>query len=139
MQKTTRYKVVLLLAVLLTVFLAVTYLNYLYVKHQQAQRQEQEHLDQRHHLLCEVLQPSMSTNEVLKTLEQFGEIRVDGDVTQPNASLYIVFENPEVYETYGGYFFLGFVDYKYIRAYDVGFDARETTICSFWDNSDFQP
>jgi hypothetical protein len=138
LQKTTRYKVVSFLIVLMTVLLAVTYLNYLYVKYKQAQRQEQERLDQRHHLLCEVLQPSMSKNEVLKTLEQFGGIRVDGDVTRPNTSLYIVFENPKVSEMYGGHFFLGFVDYKYIRAYDVGFDSQET-ICSFWDNSDSQP
>ena len=126
MQQAPKYKVVLFLIVLLIIMLTITYL-YLYVQRLESQRQKR--LEQRYHLLCEVLQPGMSKNEVLEKLKEIGEIAVAGEKEEPSTPLHIVFTSPEKKEIYGG-FDLDFAGDKYIRASVLGFDSLEI-ICDF--------
>jgi hypothetical protein len=65
--KKRKYLFIVLSLGLLIILLAVTYS---YVKHQ-------EHLVARHHLLCEVLTPGMSEDEVLGILHQAGEFTIN--------------------------------------------------------------
>jgi hypothetical protein len=105
----------------LIVFLATAYSD---IKHK-------EHLAARHHLLCEVLKPGMSEDEVLGILNQYGEFtmsRADW-VGGATIELGINFTDPKGKDLYGG-FDLGFFDYKYAQAYIRNFDYFEV-ICDF--------
>ena len=100
-----------------------------YGKYQKNMLKRQELVAARYHLLCEVLKPGMSMNDVLETLHQTGDFTVSSGVdTSPNAQLHIVFLNPKERDLYGGAFEISFSDYKYIGAYVLNFDVSET-IC----------
>jgi len=105
----------------LAISLAVTYL---YVK-------REERLAQRYHLLCEVLKPGMSKDEVLNVLQQAGEFTAIGTESPgPVIELHIVFTDPKGKQLYGA-FDLGFSDYKYVSAYIKGFESSDV-ICDFY-------
>ena len=91
----------------------------------------QERIAQRYHLLCEVLKPGMSREEVLAVLDQAGDFVVNSGMDEPgpHITLHIVFTDLHGRETYGA-FELGFKDYQYIAAYIRGFD-RTDHICDF--------
>ena len=92
----------------------------------------QERLAQRYHLLCEVLKPGMSRDEVLAILEQVGDFVVQGtEQPGPHIRFHIVFTDPVDKDTYGA-FDLGFKDYQYVAAYISYFD-RTDPICDFHD------
>jgi hypothetical protein len=105
---------------LLIILLAATYS---YIKNQ-------EHLTARHHLLCEVLKPGMSVDEVLGILHRAGNFTMSkaewrgGDI-----ELGVNFIDPKGEDLYGG-FELRFYDYKYAQAYISNFDYLEI-ICDF--------
>jgi hypothetical protein len=120
MQK-RKYILIALLAGLLAISLAA---SYLYVK-------RQEHSAQRYHLLCEVLKPSMSKDEVLTILKQAGEFTAIGTESPgPVIELHIVFTDPKGKNLYGS-FDLAFSDYKYVSAYIKGFEYSDV-ICDFY-------
>lgn len=89
-------------------------------------------LNARHHLLCEVLKPGMSKDEVISVLDQAGEFWMrDTDSPSPNIELHISFTDPIGNFLYGA-FDLGFSDYKYDRAYVIGFERESIeVICDF--------
>jgi hypothetical protein len=92
----------------------------------------QNQLAQRHHLVCEVLKPGMSTEEVETGLDQIGSYTISkGDWGNGSIVLGIHFTNPKIddqYSTFG----LAFIDYKYFRAYvEHGSDNPEI-ICDFY-------
>lgn len=88
-------------------------------------------LNARHHLLCEVLKPGMSKDEVLNTLKQAGEFTVIGaESPGPVIELHIAFTEPIGKDMYGA-FDLGFSDYKYVSAYIRGFEYSDV-ICDFY-------
>jgi hypothetical protein len=95
---------------------------YIYVK-------RQERSAQRYHLLCEVLKPGMTKDEVLNALKQAGEFTVIGDEPGSVIALHVVFIDPKGRELYGS-FDLGFSDYKYVSAYRLNFESVES-ICDF--------
>lgn len=119
MQK-TKYVLIGLLATFLVIIFSMVFI---YMK-------RQEHLSHQYHLLCEVLQPGMSKDEVLSVLRQNGEFTVIGaDSSGPVIELHIVFTDPKGKELYGA-FDLGFSDYKYVAAYTRGFESSNV-ICHF--------
>ncbi len=119
MQK-SKFIFIALLIGLLMIVIAVTYF---YLNHQ-------EFLAQRHHLLCEILKPGMSKDEVLKILKDAGDFTVSGAESQsPNAEWYVVFTDPNGRDIYGA-FNLGFSDNKYESAYIRGMDYWNI-ICDF--------
>lgn len=89
-------------------------------------------LNARHHLLCEVLKPGMSKDEVLSILNQAGEFTMNyGDWPGGLIELGINFTDPKGRVLYGA-FDLGFSDYKYERAYISGFERESIdVICDF--------
>jgi len=98
--------------------------TYLYTK-------RRERLIQRYHLLCEVLKPNMSKDEVLHVLSQAGEFTAIGaESPGPVIELHIVFTDPIGKELYGA-FDLGCSDYKYVAAYIRGFESSDV-ICDFY-------
>lgn len=120
---------------LLLVFLITTAAYQIYQKHaledQENESKHQQMVAARHHLLCEVLKPGMSMDDVFKILHQAGDYTVSSGIDKsPDAQLHIVFLNPRERDLYGGSFELGFYDYKYHSAYIRGFDWYET-ICNF--------
>jgi hypothetical protein len=120
MQK-RKYTFIALLVGLLVVLLAIADL---FLK-------RQEHLAQRYHLLCAVLKPGMSKDEVLNVLKQAGEFTAVGTESPgPVIELHIVFTDPEGKDLYGA-FDLGFSDYKYVSAYISGFEYSDV-ICDFY-------
>lgn len=86
----------------------------------------------RHYLLCEVLKPGMTKNEVLAVLNRAGEFWMrDNDSPSPNIDLHISFTDPKGKFLYGA-FDLGFYDYKYNLAYISGFEGESIeVICDF--------
>lgn len=123
MQK-RRYRLVVLLAALLIGFLVSSLvITRWYVK-------RQDLLVHRHFLLCEVLKPGMTKDEVLDTLRRTGEFISNGaESHNPNIVLHIVFEDEKNKEMYG-VFDLVFSENKYVLAYELGFDSLEV-ICDF--------
>jgi hypothetical protein len=106
---------------LLLILLAVAYSH---VKHQ-------ELLVARHHLLCEVLKPGMSEDEVLEILHKTGEFTMNkGEWKGGIAELGINFIDPKSRDLYGG-FELRFSYNKYVQAYISSFDYFED-ICNFY-------
>jgi len=90
-------------------------------------------LNARHHLLCDVLKPGMSKDEVLSILNQAGEFTMNhGEWPGGLIELGIKYTDPKGRVLYGA-FDLSFSDYKYDRAYkQIGFERTSTiTICSF--------
>ena len=115
-----RYLLIVLLAGLGLVFLWYSFWYF----------ERQERLSQRHHLLCEILKPGMSKDEVLNTLKQAGEFGVVGGEDQgSNFEIHIAFTDPNGKEVYGA-FELGFNNDKYSGAYILGFDTYDS-ICDF--------
>ena len=110
----------MLLAGFLIVSLAFTYL---YLK-------RQEYLAERYHLLCEVLKPGMSEDEVIGILHQAGNFTFnradwDGGIIE----LGINFTDPRGKKLYGA-FEIGFSNYEYQAAYIRGFESIDV-ICDF--------
>jgi hypothetical protein len=118
-----KYKFIVLSVGLLVIFLLTTYsyINY------------QRRLATRHHLLCEVLKPGMSEDEVIATLKQEGDFTMSrsesgggGDI-----GLTINFIDSQVKDRYG-LFSVDFFDYKYMRAVVSHFDDKPEIICDFY-------
>jgi hypothetical protein len=123
-----KYIFIALLTGLLAISLAVAYV---YMK-----RQEQS--AHRYHLLCEVLEPGMSEDEVLNVLHQAGEFTMSrSEGTGGSVELGINFTDIKGRDLYGG-FELWFKNDKYFRAYISGFDYAET-ICAFTQSDITQP
>jgi hypothetical protein len=121
MQK-RKYILIMLFAGLLVVSLAITYL---YVK-------RQERLAQRYHLLCEVLEPGMSEDEVLGVLKQAGDFTMSrGEWSGGLIELGINFTDIKGRELYG-MFDLFFIDCKYMRAYLRNGSDNLDIICDFY-------
>lgn len=118
-------KMYILIATLLGFLVISAVATDLYLKHQAA-------LEARHHLLCEVLKPGMSENEVLSILKHAGTFKVNrADWLGGYIELGINFTDPKGRDLYGA-FDLGFYDYKYDRAYIEGFERENTeVICDF--------
>lgn len=115
-----QYITIALSLVILSIVLTVAYLHL----------KRQEHLAARNHLLCEVLKPGMSVDEVLETLKQAGEFTMSRG--EPSTGLLILgvnFTDPQGRELYGG-FTINFFDRKYRQAYIRNFDYFED-ICLF--------
>jgi hypothetical protein len=73
--------------------------------------------EQRHHLLCDVLRPGMSEEEVINILDQTGEFTLRrSDWPWGDVELGIKFTSPDDIKSIGG-FNLGFVNNKYNGAY----------------------
>jgi hypothetical protein len=116
-------KNILAILVLLMIFSVIAYF---YLDHQRF-------VIQRHHLLCEILKPDMSKDEVLRILEQAGDITIN-DALWSNkfgGELFIIFTDPKGRDNYGS-FNLYFRDNKYEAAYvRIGSDDSES-ICDFY-------
>jgi hypothetical protein len=128
-------KYIFIVLALLMVLLTVTccflkYQEYALKRHED-ELKHQKLAAARHHLLCEVLKPGMSEDEVFGILHQTGDFTVSSGMDKsPDAQLHIVFLNPKERDLYGGAFDLRFSDYKYVQAYISGFDYFED-ICDF--------
>jgi hypothetical protein len=120
-----------LLMVLFTVICCyLKYQEYALKKHED-ELKHQKLVAARHHLLCEVLQPGMSEDEVLNILRQHGEFTSSrAEWSGGLIELGVNFTDPKGKDLYGG-FDLGFSDYKYLQAYISGFDYFED-ICNFY-------
>jgi hypothetical protein len=105
-----------------------------YQLYQENALKRQELVVARQHLLCEVLEPGMSKDEVLNVLKQAGEFTFNEDADSLGSPILldISFTDPKGRDLYGG-FVLGFSDYKYDKAYERVFDISET-ICDFTGN-----
>lgn len=118
---------------LLIIFLAATCsygIHLEYGKYQKNMLKQQQLVAARHHLLCEVLQPMMSEDEVLMVLRQAGEFRFRrSELSADYITLDITFTDPKGKDLYG-YFDLVFIDYKYVGADVPQFDVPES-ICDF--------
>ena len=112
--------VFLLLGLLIVFFTG----SYFYLQHQ-------ELLVQRHQLLCEVLKPGMSEDEVLRILKREGEFTMRQAVLSGgNFALDIYFSAPNLSERYGD-FSVVFFDYQYKRAV-VTHGENPEYICDFY-------
>ena len=92
--------------------------------------QRKEYLAPRYHLLCEVLKPGMSEDEVIGILRQAGNFTLNraewgGGIIE----LGINFTDPRGKKLYGA-FDLGFSNYEYQAAYIRGFESIDV-ICDF--------
>ena len=106
--------------------------TYSYLKYREYSLKHQELLAARYHLLCEVLKPGMSVDEVLGILHQAGEFTTnlsDRERGEIRSNFNISFTDPKGKDLYGG-FDLGFFRGGYEEAYISGFDYYET-ICDF--------
>ncbi len=107
-----KYTFIAFLLVFLTILFAGVYLHL----------KRQEHLVARHHLLCEVLKPGMSFDEVLGILYQAGEFTTNRkSLWDGNDEVRINFIDAKGRDLYGGFDLL-FFDYKYGQAAIHGFD-----------------
>jgi hypothetical protein len=92
---------------------------------------KQNQLVQRHHLVCEVLKPGMSKEEVINTLKQVGDFEInksnDGNGT---FALYVNFSNHRIRDQYGA-FTLVFLYGKYERALEWGGESPNV-ICELY-------
>ncbi len=106
-------------------FIIVLLAAYSYLKHQ-------EFLTQRHHLLCEVLKPGMSKEEVLGVLNQAGDFTFNHtELPGGYIELRISFTDPQGKERYGAFDLL-FIDYRYVRAYIRLTSDSAELICDFY-------
>jgi hypothetical protein len=114
----------LLILLLIGILVALLAATYSYKKHQ-------ESLTARHHLLCEVLKPGMSEDEVLGILHQAGKFTMNkGEWAGGMVELGINFIDPKGSDLYDG-FELRFSYNKYVQAYIRDFDYFED-ICNFY-------
>ncbi len=108
----------------LGLLIVVSLAAYSYLKHQ-------EFLAQRYHLLCEVLKPGMSQDEVLQTLHRAGDFTFNHAEWTELAELGISFTDPKAKETYGAFDLL-FINDKYTRAYRRLTSDSSELICDFY-------
>lgn len=114
-----------ILVVIFGFLLILIPITYLYVQHQ-------EFLASRQYLLCEILKPGMSKEEVLRILRQKGEISVgDSDSPHRAVELRINYTDPKGSKKYGA-FNLFFLDNKYMRAYVRLTSDTSELICDFY-------
>jgi hypothetical protein len=120
----------ILIAVLFTFGLVIIVLATVYVL-----QKHQAFLEQRHHLLCEVLKPGMSKDEVINVLRQSGDFTINPDsLTDVGyTNLLVDTEDPHTDNQYGS-FTLGFTDNKYETAFIRHGSSGEDTevICDFY-------
>jgi allophanate hydrolase subunit 1 len=84
----------------------------------------------RHHLLCEVLRPGMSKEEVLDLLSQVGEYTTrEGEWGVNGIEITIIYTDPNGEDLYG-HFNLFFQNNEYVFAYIRSFDTYEY-ICEY--------
>ena len=118
--------------VLIVIFLGCLAISlpaiYLYLKHEIM-------LKQRHHLLCEILKPGMSMEEVVGVLHQAGEFTMSkAEWLGGNVELGINFTDSKGQKLYGA-FDLRFSDNKYTEAYiRYGSDNFED-ICDLYQSA----
>jgi hypothetical protein len=87
---------------------------------------------QRHHLLCEVLKPGMSKNNVLELLKQTGEFSMNyAEWSDGFFEIGISFVDPKAKFLYGS-FELGFYKYHYDRAFIKHGSDNYEDICDFF-------
>jgi hypothetical protein len=93
---------------------------------------QQIKIAQRHHLLCEILEPGMSRDDVLNILLQEGAFTAN-EVDWPSAffSLDISFTDPKLLDRYG-HFSVVFIDYGYARAVIPRGSGPPEYICDFY-------
>ena len=115
------YKYLAIIVALLIILLAATYLR----------AEKQERLAARYHLLCEVLKPGMSEDQVLDVLYQQGEFTFNrGDWGQGSiVELGINFTDPKGKSLYSA-FDLRFYNNRYDAAFIRGFESIDV-ICDF--------
>jgi hypothetical protein len=107
------------------IVIAVTYF---YLNHQ-------EFMAQRHHLLCEILQPGMSKDEVLSNLQQVGKFTMNEvDSSSGFVALDINYTDPRVVGQYG-YFSVVFIDSRYVRAVVPHGSDNPEYICDLYQAS----
>src|SRR5689334_15702700 len=109
---------------LLIVLLTATWA---YLKYQDYSLKRQELLAARYHLLCEVLKPGMSVDDVLGILRQAGEFTTnlsESDRGQVFFDFNVNFIDKNGKDQYGG-FELGFAHGGYDGAFISGFDYYE--------------
>lgn len=125
----SKRKYIFIVLGLLLVLFTVT-CSYLYLKYREYELKMVERAAARYHLLCEVLKPGMSMNEVLGVLHQVGDFKMN---TQESVGDYYVvgifFTDPKVRDTYGD-FALDLSNSKYNEAFIQNFDQFEG-ICHF--------
>ena len=115
-------KLIILSLGFVMILLAVAFFN---LKHQML-------LVQRHHLLCEVLRPGMSEDEVLAVLKEMGDFTIrKSEWLGGSIELGINFTDLRSKELYGG-FDLSFTDYKYLGAYVRKGSDNVEIICDFY-------
>jgi hypothetical protein len=116
------------LMALVMVLSAFTYLLYMIVQYH-------AFLVRRHHLLCEVMQPSMSRDEVLKILQEAGDFTVSEYAsTDRFFALDVHFTDPQGLKGYG-YFSLVFIDNGYARAVVPRGSDNPEYICDFYQTT----
>jgi hypothetical protein len=110
---------------ILGLMIIVSLATYSYLKHQ-------EFLAQRHHLLCEILKPEMSKEEVLRVLSQAGVFTTNhAEWLGGYVELGVAFTDPKGREMYGAFDLL-FIDDKYVRAYVRLTSDSAELICDFY-------
>jgi hypothetical protein len=110
---------------LIPLAIIISAVTYLLVEHQ-------AFLIRRHHLLCEVMQPSMSRNDALSVLRQVGDFTANEyDSTDRFFALDIQFTDPRVLKRYG-YFSIVFIDNGYARAVVPHGSDNSEFICDFY-------
>jgi hypothetical protein len=90
-------------------------------------------LKERHHLLCEVLKPGMSENEVITILKQEGDFIMSRSESGGGGDIGVTvnFIDSKVKDQYG-LFSVVFFDNKYMRAVVSRFDDKPEIICDFY-------
>ena len=120
MQK--RQSILLAIGIVIVV-VGLRYLTFLNVHHR---------LNERHHLLCEVLKPGMSENEVLIVLKQVGDFTMNrGEWGGGYIALDINFTDAKARNQYDS-FSVVFLDYKYARAVVPHASDKPEVICDFY-------
>jgi hypothetical protein len=90
----------------------------------------QKQWPERYHLLCEVLRPGMSKEEVLSLLSQVGEYRTRETESGVNGiEISIIYTDPNGEDLYGNFNLL-FINNEYYSAFIRSFDANES-ICEY--------
>ena len=106
-------------------------ITYSYLKYHDYSLKYQIFLVSRHHLLCEVLKPGMSVDDVLGVLHQKGSFTMNkAEWSKGDIELGINFTDQDGKDSYG-LFDLRFYHYKYAEAYVSNFDYKEI-ICNFY-------
>jgi hypothetical protein len=118
-------KVFSYIAIILGFLIILLTVGCIFLKHQTK-------VAQRRHLLCEILEPGMSKDEVLNVLHQVGDFTVN-EVDWPSAffALDITFTDPKILDQYG-HFSVVFIDYRYARAVIPQGSSPPEYICDFF-------